>query len=114
MVRAKALAHSQATIRREADASASAAWVRDSAIESSQRAWQAERSAEAAERRAREEASRATARVIDLEAALMHHASTHTQVVDALTSERDGLRAQVVEVKEDEASLASYLWKLRF
>lgn len=115
MARARALSRAQVTIQCEAEASATVARVHDSAVESGQRAWQATRSAEAAKRQAREEASHAKARVLELEAALMHQASTHTWVVDTMTSERDRLRAQVMEVKEGEAPLlASYPRKWRF
>lgn len=89
------------------------AGVRDSAIKSSRRAWQAARAAEAAERQAREEASHATTRIAELEAALMHQASNHTQVVDLMTVERDGLRAQVMEVKEGDAPLSTVPRKLQ-
>lgn len=71
------MGRAHAIIQREVEASAPAARVRDFAIESSQ---------------AREQANHAKACVVVLEGALMHQASTHTRVVDAMASQRDGLR----------------------
>lgn len=73
--------------------------VRDSAIESGQPAWQAVRAAEAATDHVQEDAGRAAARVTELEVVLAHKVTAHNRVVDALTMERDGLRAQLEEVK---------------
>lgn len=107
MARIRALSHAQEAARREAEAVASARHmaenvlrVRDSAIEAGQWAWRAVRITEVVRDRAQEDAERKVACITELENALVHQATTHSEIINTLTVERDELRTQVGEVRE--------------
>lgn len=107
MARIRTLARAQEVTRREAEAAASARSmaenahrIRDSAIEAGQRAWRAVRTAEAVRDSTQEDVERTTTRITELENALAHQATTHSEVVNTLTVERDELHMQVGEVRE--------------
>lgn len=107
MSRVRALARAREAARLEAEVATSvhrlmeeAFRYRDSAVGAGQQLWRSVKDAEAAKDRVKEEAEHAAACVVELEAALANQASAHNRAIDALTTERDGLRTQVGEVRE--------------